>query len=88
MYFNPIEPVAFEHWLNGLHIGCSLAGLEWSPEDRRPALKRRGLELLSIWETEQLAARGLGSEEIVDELLAIEIEMWRYIGDCGQDAPP
>jgi hypothetical protein len=46
------------------------------------------LEFLSIWETEQLAARGLGPEEIVDELLAIEIEMWRHIGDCTRDAPP
>jgi hypothetical protein len=46
------------------------------------------LELLSIWETEQLAARGLGPEEIVDELLAIEVEMWRHIGDCEQSAPP
>ncbi len=29
------------------------------------------------WEDDQLASRGLGPEEIVDELLAIEIEMWK-----------
>lgn len=38
MYFNPVEPQMVEHWLNGLHTGCALAGLEWSPEDRLPAL--------------------------------------------------
>jgi hypothetical protein len=61
-----------------------LAGLEWSPEDRRPALERRGLEWLADWEVEQLASRGLGPEAIVDELLAIEVEMWRHV--AGFDA--
>lgn len=78
MYFQPVEPGAAENWINGLRAGCLLAGVEWSPEDRRPALERRGLELRSCWETEQLAARSLGAEAIVDELLAIEIEMWRH----------
>jgi hypothetical protein len=80
MYFAPVEPIVLEHWLHGLHIGCSLLGLEWSPEDRRPALERRGLELTSGGEVEQLAARGLDSEAIVDELLAIEVEMWQHVG--------
>lgn len=81
MYFRPVEPKVAEDWISGLHTGCSLAGLEWSPEDRRPALERRGLELMAFWETEQLAARGLGPEAIVDELLAIEIEMWQHAGE-------
>jgi hypothetical protein len=80
MYFSPVEPVAVEHWLAGLRTGCSLAGLEWSPEDRRPALERRGLELTAAREIEQLAARGLEPEAIVDELLAIEVEMWQHVG--------
>ena len=72
--------------LSGLQTGCGLAGPEWSSEDRQPALAKRGLESLSIWETGQLAARGLDPEAIVDELLAIEIEMWRRIG--GLDVDP
>nr|WP_165232835.1 hypothetical protein [Aquisphaera insulae] len=84
MYFQPVEPRAVEHWLSGLRTGCSLAGLEWSPFDRSPALERRGLELRAAWETEQLVARGLGPEEIVDELLAIEIEAWRNVGRPDQ----
>jgi hypothetical protein len=61
-----------------------LVGLEWSPDHRRPARERRGLEIMAAWETEQLAGRGLGPEAIVDELLAIEVEMWRHAG--GLDA--
>ncbi len=84
MYFRPVEPKVVEDWLSGLRVGCSLAGLEWSPEDRRPALERRGLESLAAWETEQLTGRGLGPEAVVDELLAIEVEMWQHVG--GPDA--
>jgi hypothetical protein len=77
MYFQPVEPRAFTDWLNGLHIGCSIAGLEWSTEARRRVLEKRGLEFRACCEVDQLAGRGLGPEEIVDELLAIEIEMWK-----------
>lgn len=76
MYFTPINPQSAIDWLSGLRVGCALAGLEWSPEIRRPALERRGLELRAAWEDAQLAARGLGPDAIVDELLSIEIEMW------------
>jgi hypothetical protein len=79
MYFSQVEPNRVEGWLFGLRTGCSLVGLEWSPEHRRPALERRGLVLMASMETEQLAARGLGPEAIVDELLAIEIEMWKRV---------
>jgi hypothetical protein len=80
MYFAPIEPRSVIDWLNGLRTGSTLAGLEWSAEDRRPALERRGLGLTARWEDEQLAARGLDPEAIVDELLAIEVEMWERGG--------
>lgn len=80
MYFDPIEPRTAIHWLHGLETGASLAGLEWDPEDHCPALTRRGLELMPCWEDERLAARGLGPEAIVDELLSIEIEMWKQAG--------
>src|SRR5438105_562216 len=84
MYFAPVEPRTVIDWLSGLRTGCSLAGLEWSTEHRRQALERRGLELTAAWEDQQLAARGLGAEAIVDALLAIEIEMWQHPG--GLDA--
>ena len=39
-----------------------------------------GLEETAAWETAQLADLGLGPEAIVDELLAIAVEMWRDVG--------
>lgn len=76
MYFSSVEPRPVMDWLSGLRTGCMLVGLEWSPRLRLPALERRGLHLSGAWEDGQLAARGLGPEAIVDELLGIEIEMW------------
>lgn len=77
MYFQPVNPMAVMNFLGGLRTGCSLFGLEWNSEDRRPALERRGLELRSCWEWEQLQERGLGPEASIDEILAIEIENWQ-----------
>ena len=39
-----------------------------------------GLEETAAWETAHLADLGLGPEAIVDELLAIAVEMWRDMG--------
>ncbi len=77
MYFDPISPVAVIYWLGGLRTGCWLFGLNWSLEHRRKTLLRRGLEFGAAWEDDQLVRRGLTPEEVVDELLAIEIEMWQ-----------
>lgn len=76
MYFTSIDPRSVINWLSGLRTGCTLAGLEWAPGDRRPALERRGLQLTAAWEVDQLAANGLDPDAIADELLAIEVEMW------------
>ena len=45
-----------------------------------PAVEWRGLRFRpAASEVEELQARGLSNEAIVDELLAIEIEMWQSI---------
>jgi hypothetical protein len=80
MYFSPVAPVPVVHWLHGLRTGASFTGLEWSAEHFGSALARRGLKFLTIaTEVEELRARGLSDEAIVDELLSIEIEMWESV---------
>ena len=81
MFFSPVEPNVLNHWLAGLRVGLMLFGLEWSPEHRRIAVEGRGLGDRAEWETEQLEGRGLTPAEIVDEMLVIEIEMWRAVGE-------
>jgi hypothetical protein len=47
-------------------------------------VERRGLDFrAAAWETDELQRRGLDSEAVVDELLAIEIEMWQRQFDAG-----
>lgn len=78
MYFDPVSPVAAIHWLNGLRTGVSFYGLDWSFVHRQRAVERLGLEYCAAaWEDGQLVRRGLTSEAVVDQLLAIEIEMWQ-----------
>ena len=76
MYFMPVGPIVVNHWIHGLHIGCSLVGLEWSLQYRQLAVERRALTFSARGATHEREQRGLASEEIVDELLSIEIEMW------------
>src|SRR4051794_11822105 len=75
MFFSPVEPNVLIHWLDGLHVGLMIFGLEWSLKHRRLVVERRGLEFQAKWETEQLEQRGLTPEEVVDEMLGIEIDM-------------
>lgn len=77
MYFSPISPESVNHWLHGLRVGLSFCGVEWSTELRRQVVERRGLEFTAAGEVEQLVQRGLTSEAVVDELLALEIDMWK-----------
>ena len=78
MYFLPMVPSSAIHWIHGLRTGFSFAGLEWSPEHRRPAVERRALCFRAATnEVSELQERGLSDEAIIDELLAIEIEMWQ-----------
>ncbi len=83
MYFLPVGPIAVTHWIHGLRAGFSFAGLEWSADHRRTAVERRGLEFhIGASEVPQLRERGLTDQAIADELLAIEIEMWKSQREC------
>ena len=84
MYFLPVSPVAAIHCIHGLQTGFSFAGLEWSPDHRRAAIQQRGLVFrVAATELDELRKRGLTDEAIVDELLAIEIDMWQSQRDAN-----
>ena len=83
MHFQPIDPVIVDHYLNALRTGIRVwGGIFMSPEHRETALHRRGLELTAMSETPFFEQRGLSPTEIVDELLAIEIENWQAHRDA------
>src|SRR5262249_37383088 len=72
--FRPVDPVAAVHWLHGLSDAVDWADLIFPREAHARAMVRRGLtEGIAA---EQLRERGLTPEQVVDEVLAIEIEAW------------
>jgi hypothetical protein len=78
MCLGTVDPKTCIGWLSGLRAGFGIfCPLDWPTESRWRVLEARGLEMEARWEDDQLASRGLGPDEIVDELLAIEIEMWK-----------
>jgi hypothetical protein len=78
MWLDPVSPKTCIDWMSGLRAGFAIYGMDdWPSQSRWRVLEARGLEFEARWEDDQLASRGLGPEEIVDELLAIEIEMWK-----------
>ncbi len=81
MYFEPIEPNVMIHWLWGLRTGYKLFEVDCPSKYRNKALRLRDLEIMAKWEDEQLMARGFTPEQIVQELLNIEIEMWQAYRD-------
>jgi hypothetical protein len=88
MWFQPIGAIAVEHFLFGLRFGIrEWGGVFWSTQDRKAALDSRGLEEKAAFETHDLEQRGLSPTEIVDELLAIEIENWQAHRDALAQSP-
>lgn len=82
MYFSPIGPVAVEHWLHGLRTGFSFVGLEWPSKYRQSVVESHGWEYGgAAGEIPELERRGLTPEEVADELLAIEIDVWQLHRD-------
>jgi hypothetical protein len=79
MYLDPIDPHQLETFLGGLRTGLQAFGLVWNSMNHRQAVvEARGIEYSAAqWETHELRSRGLSACEIVDELLAIELEMWQ-----------
>jgi hypothetical protein len=72
--FRPVDPVAAVHWLHGLSDAVDWADLIFPREAMARAMARRGL--VEGTAAKQLAEQGLTPEQVVDELLAIEIEAW------------
>jgi hypothetical protein len=80
MYFWPMEPESVTNWIIG--IGCGFqaaqqARPEWYSLNviRKYRLKTGARGLNGF--IDQLRARGMAGEDIVDVLLAIQIETWQ-----------
>jgi hypothetical protein len=87
MYFRPMSPAVVIDWMTGLRTGMLAWGVFWPSENRTAALAARDIVPNACWEVDELEQRGLTPEQIVDELLAIEIEMWMPYRDSLAKLP-
>ena len=71
------ELPAVVNFLAGFYVGCSVAGVS-APTDGLDdtVVVERGWKVSSLGPLLSMKERGLSDEAILDELLAIEIEIW------------
>jgi hypothetical protein len=70
---------AFEHFLHGFELGCSLTGwkIDHSPESPyHTVLEAHGWTLSAMSPVQEMRDRGWNEPAIIDELLTIEKEAW------------
>lgn len=79
MYFSPINGKTVSDTLGGFILGCFACGVENPHLIRNKVTEERGWELNALGLENQFREHGLGELQIVDELLAIEIETWRRV---------
>jgi hypothetical protein len=84
LYIGRMEHELMERLLWGFKIGCFAAGdvddgFEKHLEVSRQVIAEHGWEVLAISPSREMKERDLSEEAIIDELLAIEIDIWRRL---------
>lgn len=77
MYFLPLLPKTVENFLYAMKLAMRLCKINYSRKHEEGALKARGLEMNSLGFVPQLKKRKLKLPQIIDELLAVEMDIWR-----------
>jgi hypothetical protein len=85
MYFSPPTPETAAAWLHGIQVACEAAGIERSLALEEEACKARGLEFDAAGPIPKLQALGLPAEKIVDELIALKIDVLATIAQTSPD---
>lgn len=83
MLVTPLTPENASVFLAGMHRGVLLSQNVMTFGDfvhaYQFAIRIRGLEPTSLHPYRQLREKGMSEEEVVQEMLEIEIEMWRVL---------
>lgn len=86
MFIGGIEPICLRNYLNGIYEGFRL--LDFAPDlfHISPITRERGWrDNTTFGSYPHMKEMGLSDAEIVDEELAIHIEMWRRLRDAWDD---
>ncbi len=83
MFIQPQTPEILQCYLNGLGRGVMLSFTSLIFDDyvnaRRASNKQRGWKLRSKSPLYEMREKGISEDEIVQELLEIEIQMWKIL---------
>lgn len=84
MYFRPVDLEALLNFLAGFNVSVSLLGnLDWPDyQAHREAYRKRNWEYTAGGArkaAEEMRKRGMTEENILDEVLLLEIEAWRWM---------
>ncbi len=77
MHFWPVNGRTAETFVAGFSIAANALGMEIQNRIWLEAGKKRGWKIQAVGPIPEMEMRGMSDEEIADEVLAIEIEMWR-----------
>lgn len=77
MYFLPLEPRTVESFLYALKLALRLCHIDRSHKHEAETLKAHGLEMNALGFVPQLKKRKLKLPQIIDELLAVEMDIWK-----------
>ncbi|HVJ82069.1 MAG TPA: hypothetical protein VNC50_13455 [Planctomycetia bacterium] len=86
MYFSPLTPEYAAAWLHGVQIACEAAGIERSPALEEEAARARGIEFDAAGPIPKLKALGHPPEKIIDELIALQIDVWASIAQSSPES--
>jgi hypothetical protein len=81
MYVQPVDIPTVQSYLHGLEAGCSLGGLSVSRDMYVAAAAQRGWEFRATGIVWHMEAKGLSTDEIVQELIAVGVTAFRLAAD-------
>lgn len=83
MFINPVTPEILACYLIGLQRGVFLSQNEMTFHDfveaHKFAVHSRGLKNAAMHSYHELRKKGVSEDDIIQEMLEIEIEMWRTL---------
>ena len=84
MYLRTIDTAAAENYRNGFHLACWILGYDIIRTERNyyeKVVTGRGWDYRAAegLPLDEMKKSGLSDEQIVDEILAIEIDVWKSV---------
>jgi hypothetical protein len=77
----PLNLQAVEHFLTGFRAACAACGFEIPRKLKQQVLERRGWKHSAAGPAAQMRDKGMSDEAIIDELIRLEIEQLKQLGD-------